>query len=130
MLNSSFANLPFAIAEAGEPGLEMHPADAAARGIANGDTVRVFNDRGSLKARARVGERAREGVVVALSVWWKKLTPDGCNANDVTSQALSDSGNSADAAKFAAKAAKFNQLSFNYAYVHSKPDKTGTQAAN
>jgi anaerobic selenocysteine-containing dehydrogenase len=94
-LNSSFANMPFAIAEAREPSLDIHPKDAAARGIGNGDAVRVFNDRGSLKARARVGDQAREGVVVALSVWWKKLTADGCNANEVTSQAVTDIGRGA-----------------------------------
>jgi anaerobic selenocysteine-containing dehydrogenase len=94
-LNSSFANMPFAIAEAKEPSLEMHRSDAGARGIRDGDTVRVFNDRGSFTARARVGERSREGVVVALSVWWKKLTADGRNANEVTSQSLTDIGRGA-----------------------------------
>jgi anaerobic selenocysteine-containing dehydrogenase len=94
-LNSSFANMPFAIAEAKEPSLEMHRADAGARGIRDGDMVRVFNDRGSFTARARVGERSREGVVVALSVWWKKLTADGRNANEVTSQSLTDIGRGA-----------------------------------
>jgi len=94
-LNSSFANMPFATAEAKEPSLDMHVADAAARGIGNGDTVRIFNDRGSFTARARVGEKARDGVVVALSVWWRKLTGDGRNANEVTSQALTDIGRGA-----------------------------------
>ena len=94
-LNSSFANMPFAIVEAKEPSLDIHPKDAAARGIGNGDRVRVFNDRGSLTARARVGEQAREGVVVALSVWWRKLAADRRNANEVTSQALSDIGRGA-----------------------------------
>lgn len=91
-LNSSFANMPFAIAEAGEPGLDIHPADAVARSIGDGDTVRIFNDRGSFTAKARVSDKVREGVVVALSVWWRKLTADGRNANDVTSQALTDIG--------------------------------------
>jgi anaerobic selenocysteine-containing dehydrogenase len=94
-LNSSFANMPFAIAEAKEPSLDIHPKDAAARGIENGDTVRIFNDRGSLTAKARVGDKAREGVVVALSVWWKNLAADGRNANEVTSQALTDIGRGA-----------------------------------
>jgi len=94
-LNSSFANMPFAIAEAGEPSLAVHPKDAAARGIEDGDTVRIFNDRGSLEARARVGEQAREGVVVALSVWWRKLAADRANANELTSQALTDIGRGA-----------------------------------
>src|SRR5258708_25879465 len=63
-LNSSFANMPFAIAEAKEPGLEIHPTHAAARGIANGDAVRIFNDRASLTARARGSDTARQGAVV------------------------------------------------------------------
>jgi anaerobic selenocysteine-containing dehydrogenase len=55
--------------------------------------VRVFNDRGSLELRARVSDRARPGVVVALSVWWKKLTRDGKNANELTrSDVLTDLG--------------------------------------
>jgi anaerobic selenocysteine-containing dehydrogenase len=94
-LNSSFANMPFAIAEAKEPNLDIHTKDAAARGIESGDTVRVFNDRGSLTAEARVGDKAREGVVVALSVWWRKLAADRRNANEVTSQALTDIGRGA-----------------------------------
>src|SRR2546430_11016546 len=94
-LNSSFANMPFAIAEAKEPSLDIHPADAAARGIKDGDAVRIFNDRGSLTARARVSDKAREGVVVALSVWWRKLSADRCNANEVTSQSITDIGKGA-----------------------------------
>ena len=91
-LNSSFANLPFALHEAGEPCLDIHPEDAAARAIADGDRVRIYNGRGSFAAKARVSARARQGVVAALSVWWKKLSPDGRNANEVTSQALADMG--------------------------------------
>ena len=52
----------------------------------------MFNDRGTLRLRARVTDRARPGVVVALSIWWKKLAADGCNANELTSQALTDLG--------------------------------------
>ena len=40
-------------------------------------------------------ESARAGVVVAQSIWWKKLSPDGRNANEVTSQALTDLGRGA-----------------------------------
>jgi anaerobic selenocysteine-containing dehydrogenase len=94
-LNSSFANLPFALKEAGEPTMDIHPRDAAARAIADGEAVRIFNGRGSFIASARVSERVREGVVAALSVWWKKLSPDGRNANEVTSQALADMGGAA-----------------------------------
>jgi anaerobic selenocysteine-containing dehydrogenase len=94
-LNSSFANLPFALEEAKEPSLDIHPDDALERGVREGDTVRVFNDRGSFTAIARVSDRARPGVVVALSVWWKKLAADRANANEVTSQALTDLGRGA-----------------------------------
>jgi anaerobic selenocysteine-containing dehydrogenase len=73
----------------------MNAADAAARGIRDGDAVRIFNDRGSFTAKACVGDKAREGVVVALSVWWKKLTADGRNANEVTSQSITDIGRGA-----------------------------------
>ena len=65
------------------------------RAIATGDRVRIFNDREASAATARVSERARRGVVVAPSIWWKKLSPDGANANAVTSQALTDLGRAA-----------------------------------
>jgi len=94
-LNSSFANLPVFVDEEKTPHVDIHPDDAAARGIATGDPVRVFNDRGSLLASARVTDRARQGVVVAPSVWWRKLAPGGENANAVTSQALTDLGRAA-----------------------------------
>jgi len=94
-LNTTFANLPFALAVDREPRLEMHPDDAAARGITDGQKIRVFNDRGSVTLTARVTDDARRGVVVAQSIWWKKLAPDGKNANEVTSQALTDMGRGA-----------------------------------
>jgi len=67
----------------------------AARGLADGETVRVFNDRGSFVARAGVSEAARPGVTVGLSIWWPKLAPGGRNANAVTSQELTDMGGGA-----------------------------------
>ncbi len=67
-------------------------SDAAPRSIADGALVEVFNDRGCLRLRARVSDRPRPGVVVALSVWWKKLAGDGKNANEVTHQGLTDLG--------------------------------------
>jgi anaerobic selenocysteine-containing dehydrogenase len=92
-LNSSFVNVTSLRASEGEPWLDIHPEDAAARGIAHQSYVRVFNDRGSIELRARVTERARRGLVVALSVWWRKLTRDGKNANELTrSDALTDMG--------------------------------------
>jgi len=91
-LNSSFVNVTSLRATEGEPHLDIHPADSAARGIGHGEMVRIFNDRGSFVAKARVTDKARAGLVVGLSVWWKKLATDGKNANEVTSQALTDMG--------------------------------------
>ena len=54
--------------------------------------VRIHNARGAFFAQAQVSDRARAGVVVAPSVWWRKLAPGGENANAVTSQALTDLG--------------------------------------
>ena len=78
-----------------EPHLEMHPEDAAARGIRDGERVRVFNDRGGYTLKARVNGKPRRGVVVAPSVWWKKYARDGGNANNVTSQRTTDLGGGA-----------------------------------
>jgi anaerobic selenocysteine-containing dehydrogenase len=92
-LNSSFVNVQSLRASEGEPWLDIHPDDAAKRGVTAGTYVRVFNDRGSIELRARVTDRARPGVVVGLSVWWKKLARDGKNANELTSSdTLTDMG--------------------------------------
>jgi anaerobic selenocysteine-containing dehydrogenase len=92
-LNSSFVNVESLRATEGEPWLDLHPHDAMSRGIEDGSYVRVFNERGSMELRARVTDRARRGVVVALSVWWKKLSRDGKNANELTSSdTLTDLG--------------------------------------
>jgi anaerobic selenocysteine-containing dehydrogenase len=91
-LNSTFVNVASLRDTEGEPALEIHPMDAAVRAIADGDRVRVFNERGSFELRARVSDRARPGCVVALSIWWKKLAADGKNANEVTHLGLTDIG--------------------------------------
>ena len=94
-LNSTFANLPAFTAEERGPRLLVHPDDALARGIDTGASVRIHNDRGGFRATAEVTDRARPGVVVAPSIWWRKLAPGGENANAVTSQALTDLGRAA-----------------------------------
>ncbi|MET0857618.1 MAG: molybdopterin dinucleotide binding domain-containing protein, partial [Telluria sp.] len=91
-LNSTFVNDKSLRGAEGEPHLEIHHGDSAHRGILDGDMVRIFNDRGSFVARARVTPKARAGLVVGLSVWWKKLASDGKNANEVTGQRLTDMG--------------------------------------
>lgn len=91
-LNSTFVNVKSLRAVEGEPLLEIHPDDAAARGIADGAEVRVFNERGEYRCAAAVSTRARPGVVVGLGVWWRKLGRDGTNVNELTHQRLTDIG--------------------------------------
>ncbi len=93
-LNSTFSNLP-SVQSMEEPGLlELHPKDANPRGIRDGDPVRVFNGRGEMRLRARVNGAVQPGVVAA-ALNWAKLTPGGSNINVLTSEKLTDMGNSA-----------------------------------
>src|SRR5207248_3113773 len=94
-LNSSFVNVASLRRSAGKPTLEIHADDADARSIAHGTRVKIFNDRGTFTADAVVTDRVRPGVVSAQSVWWGRLTSDGANANQTTSQALTDIGRGA-----------------------------------
>jgi anaerobic selenocysteine-containing dehydrogenase len=94
-LNSTFVNVMSLRDTEGEPYLDIHPQDANARGILNGDMVRAFNERGSMIMKARVTEKTRAGLVVGLSIWWKKYAGDGKNANELTSQRLTDMGRAA-----------------------------------
>lgn len=93
-LNSTFTNLPVLQAMEETGLLEMNSTDAAARGIRNGDTVRVFNSRGEIQLKAKVDGAVSPGVVAA-KLNWAKLTPGGRNINVLTSEKLTDMGNSA-----------------------------------
>ncbi len=93
-LNSTFSNLP-SIEKMEELGLlEISSADAKTRQIANGDKVRVFNQRGEIVLSARVDGKVQPGVVSA-SLYWAKLSRDNRNINVLTSEKLTDLGNSA-----------------------------------
>ena len=91
-LNSSFVNVTSLRHIEGEPLLEIHADDALPRGITSGAVVRVFNQRGTYRCKAKVSARARVGVVNGLGVWWRKLGLDGSNVNQLTSQQLTDLG--------------------------------------
>ena len=94
-LNSTFANLPSV--RQMEPwigDLEMHPADAEARGVRDGDRIRVFNSRGEIALQARVDGSVPRGVVAAR-LDWARFSPGGGNINVLTSEKLTDMGNAA-----------------------------------
>jgi anaerobic selenocysteine-containing dehydrogenase len=91
-MNSTFVNVASLRAAEREPLVEMHPDDAAPRGITQGALVRVVNDRGSYLCKAELNERARPGVVNGLGVWWRKYGLGGTNVNELTHQQLTDIG--------------------------------------
>jgi anaerobic selenocysteine-containing dehydrogenase len=95
-MNSTFANLDGhrRMEARTSQRLEMHPLDAESRGIIDGDAVRIFNDRGSLKLTALVNGSVPAGVVAAR-LDWAKLHPDGNNVNALTSERLTDLGRAA-----------------------------------
>ena len=93
-LNSNFGSDPVLLARA-QPALRIHPVDARARGIAHGDAVVAYNDRGRTQLRAEVTDAVAPGVVVHLSLWWNAFSPGGANVNATTSAAPSDLGGGA-----------------------------------
>jgi anaerobic selenocysteine-containing dehydrogenase len=72
----------------------MHPSDAEARGVRDGNRVRVFNPRGEIVLRARIDGSVSPGVVVAR-LDWARFSPGGGNINVLTSEKLTDMGNAA-----------------------------------
>ena len=93
-LNTTFSNVP-SLQELEETGLlEISAVDARARGISDGDRVRVFNQRGDVELRARVDGKVQRGVVSA-SLYWAKMAPGFQSINSLTSEKLTDRGNSA-----------------------------------
>jgi anaerobic selenocysteine-containing dehydrogenase len=93
-LNSTFSNLPSVQEMEDTNLLEMHSADAVTRGINDGETVRVYNHRGEIFLKARVDGAVQPGVVSAR-LNWAKLGPGFRNINVLTSEKLTDLGNSA-----------------------------------
>jgi anaerobic selenocysteine-containing dehydrogenase len=78
--------------------LEMHGEDAATRGVASGDEIEIFNDRGRLRLRALVEGKVPQGVVAARLDWSKlgsDLSGAGANVNALTSERLTDIGGGA-----------------------------------
>ena len=70
--------------------MEINPADAAARGIVDGDTVIVESRRGWCQLRAVVTEDVPAGVAVAPKGPWARLAPGGRDVNWTTSDELAD----------------------------------------
>jgi biotin/methionine sulfoxide reductase len=63
----------------GRQPITMHPDDAAARGISDGDLLRIYNDRGACLAAAKLSERIRRGVVRLSTGAW--FDPEDAGSN-------------------------------------------------
>jgi anaerobic selenocysteine-containing dehydrogenase len=83
-LNSTFTETPTSRTREGRPEVMMHPADAAALGIAAGDWVRLSNARGLVFLRARLFEGVRRGVLIAEGIWPNAAHPYGRGINTLT----------------------------------------------
>jgi anaerobic selenocysteine-containing dehydrogenase len=94
-LNSIFANVERQQRRAGVARLLIHPKDAAPRGIAAGDEVRVANARGSFFALAEVSERIRPGVVASPKGRWPRDSRQGASVNATVAERDSDMGGGA-----------------------------------
>jgi anaerobic selenocysteine-containing dehydrogenase len=99
-LNSSYSHLPKHGPLETSPSVEVHAEDAAALGLVEGATVRVWNDRGELQLPVRLSTRVRPGVVAVPWGWWANQYPDspgagsspGPVANSLTNDTLTDWG--------------------------------------
>ncbi|MBI2681847.1 MAG: molybdopterin-dependent oxidoreductase [Acidobacteriales bacterium] len=90
-LNTTFSNLAGHQKMEERNLVEMNAEDASARGIKDGDPVRIYNDRGAITLTARVDGAVRKGVV-ATRLNWARLTPGGKNINVLTSEILTEIG--------------------------------------
>jgi anaerobic selenocysteine-containing dehydrogenase len=75
--------------------VSLHPDDAAARGIGDGMRVRVFNDLGSVRCRARIDPDLRPGVAFMPKGIWSHNTDSGTTANALAPDTLTDLGGGA-----------------------------------
>lgn len=89
-VTSSFANQPGLVQREGTPFIEIHPDDAQARGIVDGDEVIVENGRGWCQLRAVVTKAVRPGVLASPKGRWSKDMVNGRNINWTTPDALAD----------------------------------------
>src|SRR5207253_3354177 len=83
-LNSSFTETPTSLARERRPEVMIHPQDAQALGIADGDKVVLGNERGAVRLHARLYAGVRRGVLIAESVFPNATFEDGRGINTLT----------------------------------------------
>ncbi len=83
-LNSTFTETPTSLAREARPEVMIHPDDAAALAIADGDEIVLGNRRGEVRLHARVFDGVRRGVLIAESIWPNSAYADGRGINTLT----------------------------------------------
>lgn len=83
-VHTQFSHIPALLELSPEPYVKISPADAKARGIATGDVVKVFNDRGYVVIKAVVSAAYRPGVLVIDHGWQADQFIEG-HYNDLSS---------------------------------------------
>jgi anaerobic selenocysteine-containing dehydrogenase len=83
-LNSTFNETPTSLAQEKRPNVMIHPDDAKAHGIGDGDQVVLGNKRGQVRLHARLFPGVRRGVLIAESIWPNSAYADGCGINTLT----------------------------------------------
>ncbi len=76
----------------GEPQVLVHPRDAERVGVKHGERAEICSPQGTIVRQVQVTEAAREGVVIAVGLWWPKKSPDRRGLNELTSERLTDFG--------------------------------------
>ena len=90
-INSCYANIDNKLKGQGEQFVLINQVDAMDRGIQEGEMIRIFNDRGSFDALAKITSDVGKGIVVATLGYWRQL--NNGTVNSVSSSAFGDMGN-------------------------------------
>jgi len=88
-IHSQFGNLRIMKAIDPEPRLQMHPDDARVRGLADGQTARIFNNRGAIRLRVRYDYGIKRGCVASPNGWW---ISEGSGVNFLSAPRETDMG--------------------------------------
>ncbi|HET8577113.1 MAG TPA: molybdopterin oxidoreductase family protein [Methylomirabilota bacterium] len=91
-LNSSFSQSELLRRRQKGPSVFLNPADAATRGIRDGDPVVVQSARGEARFTAMLTEDTRAGVAVVEGIWWSKHQAGGRGVNALTDDRTADMG--------------------------------------
>lgn len=91
-LNDSFANVAKLAKRAGAPTVALHPADAAARGLKEGDEALLANETGSLKLLVRLSDDVPPGVALSHKGRWPRQESAGANVNTLNPGRKADMG--------------------------------------